>query len=65
MIVLLIVYCLAAAKTECVEQREMVANPMACVMGVQQEAAEFVGAHPEYGLAGWTCRRDADSKTPA
>jgi hypothetical protein len=56
---LVLVYCLAAEPSRCVEQRPVPEQPglglMACVAGAQPAAARWLSAHPEYVLARYRC----------
>lgn len=56
---LVLVYCLAAEPSRCVERRPVSAEPspglMACIAGAQPEAARWLAAHPDYVLARYRC----------
>lgn len=56
---LVLVYCLAAEPSRCVEQRPVAEDPslglMACVTGAQPEAARWLATRPQYVLARFRC----------
>ncbi len=58
MIELVLVYCLRADPSACVEKRPMPEYPlsvMGCMVGAQPTALEWLRGHPEYVLASWRC----------
>jgi hypothetical protein len=56
---LILVYCLAADPSRCIEQRPIVEEPglglVGCVVGAQPEAARWLATHPGYVLARYRC----------
>lgn len=56
---LVLVYCLAAEPTQCVEQRPAHEQPglglTACIAGTQPEAARWLATHPDHVLARIRC----------
>jgi hypothetical protein len=58
MIELVLVYCLSADTTSCMEKRlptEDFASPAECTMDAQMRAQDFLRDHPNYMLKGWRC----------
>ncbi len=58
MVELVLVYCLAADASACVERRPMldaVSSPMACLTEAQPLAAAYLAEHPKYRLSTWRC----------
>ncbi|CAH2601204.1 conserved protein of unknown function [Rhodovastum atsumiense] len=58
MVQLVLIYCLAANATSCVEKRPLLADMnglAACMVAAQPMAAEFIAGHPDYRLARWRC----------
>ena len=58
---MVLVYCLVAHPDKCTEQRPVFEEPltgMACMMGAQQAAQQYVAEHPEWQLARWRCEID-------
>lgn len=61
MIDLVLVYCLSAAPQRCVERRdpfESWGDPVACMMGAEIEAQQYLRDHPKWHLARWKCEVD-------
>lgn len=62
---LVLVYCLAAEPSRCVEQRPVAEEPglglMACVTGAQHEAARWLATRPHYVLARFRCELGSKS----
>ncbi|HTZ70661.1 MAG TPA: hypothetical protein VMB71_08430 [Acetobacteraceae bacterium] len=58
MIELVIVYCLAADQTKCIEKRDPDASfgdPVACMADAQMSAQAYLEDHPKWRLARWRC----------
>jgi hypothetical protein len=58
MIALVLVYCLVADGSVCMEKRPVLSEeltPEACMMTAQKYAIPFVAEHPQWRLAGWRC----------
>jgi hypothetical protein len=55
---LVLIYCLSANPTACVEKRPLIEDLgglSACMVAAQPIAAEFVNEHPAYHLVRWKC----------
>jgi hypothetical protein len=68
MIELVLVYCLSADTTSCIEKRlpmEDFPTPAACTMGAQLRAQEYLADHPKYMLKGWRCEVNVPRQDPA
>jgi hypothetical protein len=55
---LVLVYCLAADASACVERRpalDAASGPMACMFQAQPLAAAYLAEHPKYRLSTWRC----------
>lgn len=56
---LVLVYCLAAEPSRCVEERPVAVEPgaglMACIAGAQPEAVRWLATHPHHVLARFRC----------
>lgn len=58
MVQLVLLFCLAADGSSCVERRPLLDDlltPVGCLMAAQPMAAEFIRAHPSYRLVTWRC----------
>ncbi len=58
MVQLVLIYCLNAHATTCIERRpvlETAGSPMACMVQAQPIAAEYLREHPAYSLSHWRC----------
>jgi hypothetical protein len=57
MIELVIVYCLAANASQCIERRTPMesALPMACIRAGQMQAATFLRDHPKWTASRYRC----------
>ena len=58
MATLVLLFCLASNHTQCIERRPVYEEPMsmmACMVGGQRAAAEFLQLHPGWELVKWRC----------
>jgi hypothetical protein len=68
MIELVVIYCLRADPTQCVERREAMtdyASVAACTGQAQVVAREYLAGHPRWMLKGWRCEIDKPREDPA
>jgi hypothetical protein len=67
MLELVIVYCLTANRSACIEQRSPIPSdlPMSCVLAGQQQGQDYVRWHPQYRMAGWRCEHNVPRQMPA
>jgi hypothetical protein len=67
MIDLVIVYCLTADQTKCVEKRDPYTSypdPVACMVSAELSAQSYLEEHPKWRLARWRCEVDVPKQTP-
>lgn len=58
MIELAFIACLAAEPAAC-EKKSLIytdISPMTCMVGAQPMLAEWIGTHPQWKIARWSCR---------
>jgi hypothetical protein len=68
MIELVVVYCLSADPTHCVEKRDPTASygdPVACMVSAQLSAQAYLAEHPKWQLSRWRCEVDTPKRLPA
>jgi hypothetical protein len=58
MVELLFLACLSSEPANCQEQSLLYdgITPMTCMMGAQPALAEWIGDHPQFRIARWSCR---------
>ena len=67
MAVLVLLFCLGSDNGQCIERRPVYDEPLsllACVVGGQSSAMEFLQTHPGWRLARWRCEA-GPRKVPA
>jgi hypothetical protein len=65
---LVIVYCLVANASTCIEDRpvfEQPLTPMSCMMNAQFVGQQYVNAHPDWRMARWRCEVNVPRQNPA
>lgn len=68
MIELVLVYCLRADATHCVERRDPLTEYLsvsACTTQAETMAGRYLAGHPKWMLAGWRCEIDKPQQDPA
>lgn len=68
MIQMVLVFCLIANASTCVEKRqafEQQLTPFACMMNAQKVAQQYLAEHPAWRLSGWRCELNVPRQQPA
>jgi hypothetical protein len=68
MIELVLVYCMVADPSRCMEQRPAFEDPLspaACMMSAERLAVDYVKDHPDWQFARWRCEIDKPHSAPA
>lgn len=65
MTALVLVFCLQASPSSCVEQRPIEGlPPLACIVHAQEYAANWLADHPKWMLARWRCEHNIPHREP-
>ncbi|HLY55186.1 MAG TPA: hypothetical protein VKS60_06495 [Stellaceae bacterium] len=67
MIELVLVYCMVADPTRCMEQRPVFEDPLtpvSCMMTAQKVAVDYVNEHPQWQFSRWRCEIDKPKSAP-
>jgi len=66
MTALVLVFCLQASPSSCIEERPVAEMPpLACILQAQTYAANWLADHPKWRLARWRCEHDIPRQAPA
>jgi hypothetical protein len=66
MTALVLVFCLQAQPSSCIEQRPIEdITPMACLIRGQEYAANWLNEHPKWRLSRWRCEHNIPRQRPA